>query len=101
MDQIPNKYLDIPSKTSEDLAAHVVAYRSLGIDKKFALVCMAELARRRELGEDFNFEDFIDQETKKMPKMHDLDLVKQAASINNNIKVFGSSIIGKPNTGAK
>lgn len=51
---------------SVDLAAYVVAYRVLGFDQEFASFCMAELMRRRVLGEDFNFEDYIESQVKEL-----------------------------------
>lgn len=50
------------------LASHVVGYRLIGINKTFAMICMAELCRRREiLGDDFNYESFISEKMKDMP----------------------------------
>ena len=58
---------------SATLAAHVVLYKSLGLFKKSAIACMSELHRRRSLGEDFDFETFIDSELSKLPKVQPLD----------------------------
>lgn len=51
---------------SKDLAAHVVAYRVLGFDQEFASFCMSELMRRRYLGEEFDFEKFIEDTAKEL-----------------------------------
>lgn len=51
---------------SKDLAAYVVAYRVLGFDQEFASFCMSELMRRRYLGEEFEFERFIEEKSKEL-----------------------------------
>jgi len=54
--------------SNEMLATNVVIYRTLSINKELAIQSMAELAKRREKGMDFNYEDFIDSKIKEMPK---------------------------------
>ena len=76
---------NIPQAESPVLAAYIVAYRALGVDKEFAMLCMAELARRRSLGEDYDFEGFIEVELAKIPKIESLDIVKITKSITNNV----------------
>ena len=46
----------IGSAQSNVLAAYVVLYRSLGMFKNVAIACMEELARRRSVGENFDYE---------------------------------------------
>ena len=77
---------------SDALAAYVVLYRALGMGKEFALICMSELARRRVLGEDFSFEDYIDTETKKVPKLKDTDFTtsRSVFSLKNIISIVSS-----------
>lgn len=58
---------------SAGLAAHVVLYKSLGLFKASALICMSELHRRRSLGESYDFESFIDAEVSKLPKVQPID----------------------------
>jgi len=54
----------------EDLAAHIVVYKTLGINKELAVNCMIELANRKKLGSDFDYEKFIDEEVNKIPKIN-------------------------------
>lgn len=67
------KLLMLEQAQSEALAAHVVLYKVLGLYKDSALACMAELARRRKNGEDFDYENFIEVEIKKLPKIPPID----------------------------
>jgi len=59
-----NELKDIDSKA---LGAHVVVFRLLGINKELAVECMEELCIRRDHGDDFNFEQYIEEELKDMP----------------------------------
>lgn len=69
---------------SEVLAAQVIAYRALGINKKLAMICMAELSRRRiELGEEFDFESYIESEIKKIPEIPKMDLIKLGQTVHS------------------
>ena len=61
--------IPIENRTSETLAAHIVIYKTLNIDRETALLCMEELGRRRERGDDFDYEAFIEAEIAKMPKI--------------------------------
>jgi hypothetical protein len=54
--------------TSQALAAKVVAYRALGLFKDDARLAMAELARRKDEGDDFDFEKYIEDKLKEVPK---------------------------------
>lgn len=78
--------ININQMTSDVLAAYIVAYKAIGIDKDFAVICMAELSRRRILGEEFNFEGFIEVELTKMPKIEHMDIVKISQGIKNNVE---------------
>jgi len=60
---------NIPSYTSKKLCSMIVCDRYLGIDESMVLACMEELAKRRENGDDFDFESFIEQELSKLPKL--------------------------------
>ncbi len=66
--------LIIEQASSEALASHVLLYKSLGLNKKIAIVCMLELARRRTLGENFDYENFIDVELKKIPTIQPINI---------------------------
>lgn len=68
--------------TSVALAAHVVLYKSLGLFKEVALCCMSELYRRRLLGEEYDFETFIDLECSKLPKVQPIDFSSIKGLIN-------------------
>ena len=88
-----SRRISIGFSTSETLAAHVVIYKTLNMDKEIALLCMKELAHRRELGEDFDYETYIEEEIKKIPKMRDINLPEMGKKIMANRKNFTS--IGK------
>lgn len=74
--------LQIKNATSKNLAGYVITYRLLGIYKNVAALCMTELLERRDAGDDFNFEEYIDNEVKSSPKPQQIDLKK----IKNIIK---------------
>lgn len=82
------KHLDILAAPSDSLAAVVVCYKTLGLDRDGALICMSELSRRRGLGEEFDFEKFIETEIQKIPKFVPLDLVKISEGLAVNVKSF-------------
>lgn len=65
---------DIKAASSKVLAAQVVAYRLININKELAIKCMEELSRRRaEDGEVFDFESYIEEKTKvDLPERIDL-----------------------------
>jgi hypothetical protein len=46
----------------------VVTDRYLGSFKREAIMCMEELAKRRAEGDLFDYEDFIDNQMKKLPE---------------------------------
>ena len=54
--------------SSKTLCAIIVSYRSLGILKEESRNAMIELMIRKENGDDFDFEDFINKELEKIPK---------------------------------
>jgi len=64
-----NIVVPIERRKSETLAAHIVIYKTLNIDRETALLCMAELGRRRMLGDEFDYETFIEVEVAKVPKI--------------------------------
>lgn len=63
---------DLKEAKSKNLAGYVVAYRLLGVHKNLSIKCMEELMNRRSAGEDFNFEEYIENELKDAPKPNDL-----------------------------
>jgi hypothetical protein len=80
---------DVPLADSKVLAAQVVVYRTLGIHKELAKACMAELSARRKGGEEFEYEDFIDEKVGEMPKPQNtnfLSITKDLqAQMRNNV----------------
>jgi hypothetical protein len=54
--------------TSQSLAAIVVAYRILGICKDEAKSSMIELMKRKENGDEFDFELYISEKLAQIPK---------------------------------
>lgn len=80
----------ISTAPSANLAAYVVVYKTLGIDKDFAILCMEELAKRRAEGDDFDFENFIAQEAKKIPKIETIDILKISRDIMSNVESLDS-----------
>lgn len=59
---------DLKDKQSEGLASIVVVYRTFGLFKDDAKNAMAELMRRKDDGDLFEFENFITDEIEKLPK---------------------------------
>ncbi len=53
---------------SKALAAHIVAYRLLHINQGLAKACMEELTIRANAGDDFDYETYIAEKLKQMPK---------------------------------
>lgn len=76
------KLLAMGQADSAALAAHVVLYKSLGLFKASAMICMSELLRRRSLGENFDFETFIDLELNKIPKIPPIDFTAIKGLLN-------------------
>ena len=58
------------------LAAHVVVFRHLGINKREAIACMEELVKRKENGSQFNFDEYIQIQLKEMPSPQASDAQK-------------------------
>jgi hypothetical protein len=58
---------NLSNYNSEKLCEMIICDRYLGFNKEIALACMAELSFRRQNGNDFNFEDFIELAIKSLP----------------------------------
>lgn len=86
------KIITIGQIQSKALCAQVVLYRSLAISKQIALICMDELSRRRKDGEEFNYEEYIETELKKIPEIKPTDLKAIPGMLN--IKALSKMIIG-------
>jgi hypothetical protein len=64
---------DIKTASSKVLAAQVVAYRLININKELAIECMGELSSRRAAGEEFDYESYIEENIKvELPERIDL-----------------------------
>lgn len=74
--------INIEEMANELLAVNVVVYRTLHINKELAVQSMIELTKRRERGDSFNYEEFIENKIKEMPKVDDKQLKSIASSIN-------------------
>lgn len=61
--------MNFENLSSETLAARIVAFRALGLDRDLAILAMKELMIRRQAGEQFPFESWIEEELKKIPKL--------------------------------
>ena len=62
------KVVPIEERDSKVLAAAVVAFRVLGIGREQSIEAMAELVRRKNEGDEFDFKTFIEEQVKEMPK---------------------------------
>jgi len=78
-DDMKEKMKTAPSKV---LAAHVVLYRGLKMEKELALLAMHELSKRKVAGDDFDFEAYIKEELDKLPKRTEMDLTNVMKGIN-------------------
>lgn len=68
--------------SSEALVGMVVAFRALGVAKEEARAAMIELMRRREEGDEFDFESMIKEKINALPKsVLDPDTVKTLSGI--------------------
>jgi hypothetical protein len=61
---------NIAQYSSEKLADMIVVDRYLHCYREVAIICMQELACRRNNGEIFSFEEYIDQALQKLPKLN-------------------------------
>ena len=71
----------ISESDSKFLASQVIIYKSLGMNREFALACMQELARRKLAGDDFDYQSFISEELDKLPKIQNLSGFKGSFGI--------------------
>ena len=76
----------ISTSASQSLAAYVVVYRALGMNKNIAIACMAELMKRKAVGDEFDFESYIEDELAKIPKPKNVDYAKIIRGMQKNIK---------------
>jgi hypothetical protein len=65
-----NKIIEnLPQYTSQKLCEIIVCDRYLNFNPELALACMKELSSRRSSGDDFKFENYIDDNYNELPKI--------------------------------
>lgn len=52
------------------LCEMVISCRYLNLDEEIIILCMTELGSRRSAGDDFKFENFIDEKLKELPEIN-------------------------------
>jgi len=60
----------IPTFTSEKLSEMIVVERYIGFHPDVSVMAMEELARRREEGDPFPFEDYIQKSFNSLPQLN-------------------------------
>lgn len=60
---------NIPSFSSEKLCEMIVCDRYFSFNPEMSMLCMQELAIRRAAGDEFVFEDYIEQAYNQLPKI--------------------------------
>jgi hypothetical protein len=60
---------NIGNYTSEKLSEMIVCNRYFGSFQEVAIICMEELSRRRQAGQDFPFENYIEEQFNKLPEL--------------------------------
>ncbi len=76
---------NIQNYTTEKLCEMIVCDRYLKINSDLSTICMEELGRRRDTGENFNYEDFIINAQKDLPVI-DIILPDLRSMLNQIIK---------------
>lgn len=69
---------------NEKLCDMIVCDRYFGFEKKISSICMEELAQRRLNGDNFPFEDYIENSFNDLPKL-DLNIPDLRAVLNQAI----------------
>ena len=60
---------NITTYSSTMLCRMILVQKSFNLNKDLTILCMGELARRRESGDLFNFEQFLDENKNLIPKL--------------------------------
>jgi hypothetical protein len=60
---------NISAQSSTKLAEMIVCYRYLGLYKEESIMAMEELVKRRESGDQFDFEQYVEEQLAGLPKM--------------------------------
>lgn len=55
---------------SKKLCHIIVSHRYLNMNKELAILAMEELSKRRQNGDDFNFEAFIEESINELPPLN-------------------------------
>jgi hypothetical protein len=61
---------NVPSYSNEKLCEMIVCDRYFSMGKEISIICMEELGKRRETGDTFNFEEYIDKSFKELPELN-------------------------------
>jgi hypothetical protein len=61
---------NVPNYSSEKLCEMIVCDRYFGCYREIAIICMEELSNRRQAGDGFAFESYIDSSFKKLPELN-------------------------------
>lgn len=69
-------FKNLPNFSSKKLCEIVITARYIGSLDQESILCMQELAKRRDLGEQFDYESFIENTSKKLPNFR-FDLKKK------------------------
>lgn len=78
----------IPTYSSQKLSEMIVCHRYLGFSEEISIACMEELGRRRQAGDNYDFESYIETSLKGLPVLNigtgfDIrDLLNQAIKAN-------------------
>jgi len=55
---------------SKKLCDIIICYRYLSLNKDLSILCMEELGKRRIIGDNFDFENYIDKSQKDLPTLN-------------------------------
>ena len=60
---------NIPKFSSHKLCEMIVCDRYFGFEKSISIPCMEELSKRRDNGDNFDFENYIDNSYNELPQL--------------------------------
>ncbi len=81
----------IKEAKSKILAGYVIAYRLFKLNKDLSVKCMVELMVRKENGDDFDFEKYIEENVLECQTKYKSNGSVDLTSINNMIKLAKGS----------
>jgi hypothetical protein len=78
-----------PTFSSQKLCEMIVCDRYFGCFNEIAIICMEELSKRRQAGDDFVYETYINEAFKQLPSLNTgsvnlRDILQQAISRKAN-----------------